>query len=494
MKKIILFAIIALTACSKNDLLKPTEDYPAFVVIDGDTVKTRDDKIERNKVSKNDRSGLLETTVVGDTILVFKMPKKLKPSKVPDLTKYKNSNIPELRGKQFKLVAAGGNLTQGMRDGGIFNEGMLTSYPTLIANHLGIDFQNALFDPSEYNGIGRKVSSSFNPTAGPVPKQKEVINNLAIEDGRVKKYKYIIKPDNYLINVSFNIHNYNVNMDRLSSYHQLDIRLTNTFGCGLLTNSKKFDFLLFENGLQDILVNGMYSNIPKYDLTDLQKVKEGVKVDYDFDRLMYSGSEVYTTIFKLLVSQQLNRGIILNCPDLEDLPYFRKSYVAEIKKFAFTYGFNLNDLMRDENLVLGAPSIDSLLSPIVNLSIKPWVSTRVKYNSEAGDNYIISGNTRKNIKESIATKNYNSRILSEYADMPICDINTLYKNILNGSVVTSDGIKVDATWPGGNFFSTDGVYPSAFGQAVIANEVIKIMNSFYKMDIELINTRRFLNP
>lgn len=91
-------------------------------------------------------------------------------------------------------MAAGGNLTQGMRDGGIFNEGMLTSYPTLIANQLGIDFQNTLFDPSEYNGIGRKVSSSFNPTAGPVPKQKEVINNLAIEDGRVKNINISLSP------------------------------------------------------------------------------------------------------------------------------------------------------------------------------------------------------------------------------------------------------------------------------------------------------------
>jgi hypothetical protein len=36
------------------------------------------------------------------------------------------------------------------------------------------------------------------------------------------------------------------------------------------------------------------------------------------------------------------------------------------------------------------------------------------------------------------------------------------------------------------------VYPSAFGQAVIANEVIKIMNSFYKLEIELIPTKIYL--
>jgi hypothetical protein len=59
--------------------------------------------------------------------------------------------------------------------------------------------------------------------------------------------------------------------------------------------------------------------------------------------------------------------------------------------------------------------------------------------------------------------------------------------------VTDDGIKVNGKWPEGNFYSVDGLFPTAFGQAVIANEVIKFINSQYKTDIPLVNTRDFLN-
>lgn len=39
------------------------------------------------------------------------------------------------------------------------------------------------------------------------------------------------------------------------------------------------------------------------------------------------------------------------------------------------------------------------------------------------------------------------------------------------------------------FFSLDGMYPSAIGQAMIANEVIKTINKAYNMDIPLISIR-----
>ena len=78
-------------------------------------------------------------------------------------------------------------------------------------------------------------------------------------------------------------------------------------------------------------------------------------------------------------------------------------------------------------------------------------------------------------------------------NVPLVVINSLYTKILAGGYVTDDGVKVDASYPKGNFFSSDGIYPTAFGQAVIANEVIKTINNFYKTNIPLINTKEFLN-
>ena len=162
--------------------------------------------------------------------------------------------------------------------------------------------------------------------------------------------------------------------------------------------------------------------------------------------------------------------------------------MTQIKKIESTY--NVFTQFRDGDLVLGSSSIDSLLSSRVNISLKPFINSRFNYSA---NEFYIPFKDKLRIQNNIKIKNENSTILSKYSNMPIFDINVFYKNILSGKVTTSDGIKVDGNWPNGNFFSTDGVYPSAFGQAVIANEVIKVINSHYNTDIELINTRQFLN-
>jgi hypothetical protein len=480
-------------SCNPKEILEPSIDYPAFVVIDGDTVKTRDDKTERDKVDKFSKVGLFETVVTGDTIITFKEPKKLKPAKFPDLTKHKNDKIFELKGKPFKLVAAGSNLMLGVRDGGIFNEGMLTSYPTLIANQMGIDFKNGLFDKNEYNGLGRKVPTSFNPTGGPVPKRKEAINNLAIENGRLKKFLGVT--DNYYITNRGAVDNRDANRIRFGGLNFLSKRdgSQESFAYDLSVNKNKFDFLLFENGLQDILIGEVLRPVGiglKYDLVELEKTKINSKVEVFTDAITGFGPELYSTIFKLLVSQQLNKGVIINCPDFEDLPYFSTNYRQQVQKIEDTYhvfsGFGR------ETLVFGSSSIDSLLAPNVNINLKPWVVQKKNLDA-SGTGYLLDAYTLRNFNEEIMKKNENSKILSEYAKMPIFDINSFYKKILKGTFISDDGVMVDGRWPSGNFFSSDGIYPTAFGQAVIANEIIKIMNSFYNMDIPFINTRDFLN-
>lgn len=483
-----------LLGCNDKELLNPNVAFPAFSIIDGDTIKTRDDKAIKDKIKKYDKKGLFETFVVSDTVLAFKAPKKLKPAKLPDLTKHKNGNVPELKGKPFKLVAVGGSLTQGMRDGGIFNEGMLTSYPTLIANQMGIDFNNALFDPNEYNGLGRKVATSFNPTAGPVPKQSEVRNNLAVENGKLKQFKG--QTDNYFLHDRGGKPLDELSKRFVSANHFFDPLkegIPASFASQLKNNKLKFDLVFIEMGLQDIFGSdglGGINELRWFELDDLESTKANSKVEIRASNMGLGGSSLYTSLFKLMVSQQINKGVVINCPDLEDLGFYRRNYLAEIEKLAKTYktGTGLGDVQ----LVLATPQIDSLLSSKVNINSKPYISRQVNMPYSESVYVFLSSINRLFVKETVVQKNFISKRLSSFANMPLFDINTFYKEIHRGNITTIDGIKVDAKWPGGNFFSLDGIYPSAFGQAVIANEVIKTMNSFYKMDVPLIPCAEYL--
>ena len=53
------------------------------------------------------------------------------------------------------------------------------------------------------------------------------------------------------------------------------------------------------------------------------------------------------------------------------------------------------------------------------------------------------------------------------------DIASIYEKINNSTYISDEGRKVIDK----EFFSSDGLYPSAYGQAIIANECIKTINA-----------------
>src|SRR5690606_23778735 len=59
----------------------------------------------------------------------------------------------------FRLLAVGGGLTGGFRDGGLYREGQQWSYPNLLARQMGVDFKQPLFSKPKGNGTGYRVTT-----------------------------------------------------------------------------------------------------------------------------------------------------------------------------------------------------------------------------------------------------------------------------------------------------------------------------------------------
>ena len=157
----LLISAFLLGGCKTKDPIATPVANVDYSIINGDTIKTVIFK-DYKKLNDKDPNGK-NYIVVGDTIVTYREPKLHTPPDIaPDLSKLKNNDDPDLKGKPLRMIAIGGSLTAGVRDGGYFNEGILTSYPNLIARQMKLQkFEQPLFDATDYHGFGRKVRTGF---------------------------------------------------------------------------------------------------------------------------------------------------------------------------------------------------------------------------------------------------------------------------------------------------------------------------------------------
>lgn len=476
-------------SCNKRELM-PDPIITDYVLIQGDTIKTR---IESTFGKIKDMNPMrIMRFVVGDTVMTYKKPQlHAKPNFKPNLLILKNNEDPELRGKPLRMVTIGGSLTAGVRDGGYFNEGIETSYPNLIARQMGIEFKQPYFPDIDYNGTGRKVLSTTNPTGGPVPKFKDVKNNLALKN---------IKDDSYdLPKATGIIDNYGFPFTGIAPiWHGnleldlFDFQKDNTKTLLKFQASKPYLFRFKREAFDKDLRKQITAN--NYDL---------LLIELGFDDFINSFNEIGGTgistglgtdfikdILNSYTKDKKTKVCLSNLPDFLNGPYINMITLNQIKNSTNNTPFywdngSISNVLNENSRFIPNSEIDSLSNSKVSLALKPGI----KPNKELGSNSIypnpfaklINGKTQYDIKiEELAKE-------SGYA---LADLRGLYQKIYTGKYF-EDGIFIDPKWPNGNFFSSDGIFPSALGQAVIANEFIRALNATYKSDIPFIKVSEY---
>lgn len=515
--KILLFSAFV-WACNDPiaDLTPPASaDYS---IIEGDTVKNR---IEKEYQDKKVKEKLLygdKHIVVGEETVTYKEPKlHTPPAKDPDLSKIKNNDDPDLKGKDLRMVAIGGSLTAGVRDGGYFNEGIITAYPNLIARQMKLKkFEQPLFDKADYNGFGRKVPTTENPTRGPVPKFKAVNNNSGVEGiiettgafglGKTqnisfKKYKNYQVIDNWAVpNLEIGtlapsgkalIYDWDKN-DKTNKGLILRVAQNESISLGKHILNQKFDFFIYEmSGWREVMDIILDDNIGNFAWQGIDTNPDAIFKNPNNEYVQADmGVNIQIKFLKSLVNSKVKYACFLNLPPITKLPYFNIIDRKKVEEITNTYG--KGRLLDEKGNIdftnrypIPSSEIDSLLSPIVNLSLKKGLTPERRLSTKS---FVMFEKAEK------FTMDFNKQTaaFAKIFNAPMVDLYSIYSKILAGTYTTDDGVKVDGNYPSGNFFSSDALYPTAFGQAVIANEVIKALNTHYKMEIPLISTRDYL--
>jgi GDSL-like Lipase/Acylhydrolase len=400
-------------------------------------------------------------------------------------------------GTQTRYVAVGGSLTAGFRNGGLYREAQLTTYPNLIARQMGLtDFRQPLFTAEQGNGAGYKQLQ-----AGSATQYSDVTNNVAITGTNPLTFSPVSGRVDNLGMPFLGIHSaQSTESWRLNSqtgpgvpyeltYRSYFRRLLPNDDTQWLTNylayvlEQKADFMTIELGMDDAI---WFATAGGYRLN-------GVMTQL----AMGEGSPVIALLNHLAKNQI--KGAIATVPDVLRFPYF--SFVPVKTARQRNGGQKLYAVVDDRYELVETDNQPQYVAQIADTDILLPTTDGMS---------LSQGNSKKGLSKTAPLSSHDVLSAQEIADLrhvddlnslirfqatkakvPVVDLASLYKRIPAGQYITDDGLKIDPSFPGGNFFSGDGLHPSALGQAVLANEWIRAINGYYGTRIPLIATTTF---
>ena len=399
-------------------------------------------------------------------------------------------------GTQPRYVAVGGSLTAGFRNGGLYREAQLTAYPNLIARQMGLtDFRQPLFSPEQGNGAGYKQLVA----GGAFVQYTDVGNNLATVGNDPLTFGPVSgRVDN--LGMPF----LGVATAYATEEWRYDTRLISGVAYELAFRSY-FRRLLPNTNQQWTTTYLAYAKAQAADVCTVELGLDdliwyassgGYRLDGVLARIgMPEGNPVEALLTNL--AKKGTKAVICTVPDVLRFPYFSFFTVAKLKQLTggkplYVVDNDVYDIepgnqqhvipLTDDALLLPSATVVGLYTGNTATGFAkatPLSSRDVLTKREIS--LIRSGGGLNDIIRWAATQN----------KIPVLDLRAIYDQILNGTYVTHDGLKIDPSFPGGNFFSADGLYPTPLGQAVIANEWIKTINASYGTRISLIATRQF---
>lgn len=372
------------------------------------------------------------------------------------------------------MISFGGGLTAGVSNGGLNREAQQFAYPNLVARQMGIaDFKTPVLNEDEANGTGIFLYGEPN---GDFPRWLEVTNNLARLNagepvkmtpfpGTVHNFAF---PNGGTIGASYPYCPSCKPQAYSSRFSDYKITKDTTL-LHSIQRKQDYDFVIMED-FYDAFVNWIV-NSPRIDDGCFLANPESVPT-YAMDQIVGKGE----------------KGVVFTIPHFKHLG-FMNWYSAEVlkqkvKDIAIVYQVN-------GHAVTANQSQNFYLKPTRLVEgIFGTIEEGKRMQAQVSDMDIVD-ELETFYSDPDYKVNASVREFARKYDLALVDLRSIYEKIHVGKYVTDDGLKIDASIKG-NFFSTDGIYPTPVGQAVIANEVIKAINIKYGASIPLINIREFV--
>ena len=129
-----------------------------------------------------------------------------------------------------------------------------------------------------------------------------------------------------------------------------------------------------------------------------------------------------------------------------------------------------------------------------SLGIAPFNVNGVTFPMQDGD--VLIPSEQAAIATATAAYNASIKAIAASKNIAVADMNAILNQLISGLRVDNGTLYTANYFSGGSsefkvLFSLDGVHPNARGYSVIANEIIKVINSHYKANLPLLNSNNY---
>lgn len=108
-----------------------------------------------------------------------------------------------------------------------------------------------------------------------------------------------------------------------------------------------------------------------------------------------------------------------------------------------------------------------------------------------GGSYVLTNTEINNIKNATLAYNASIKNIAESNNLAFLDIDQLFEVLNSNSGIIFNGVTYKSDFITGGSFSLDGVHPNQRGFAVIANEIIKTINSTYGSNLSQVDVNSY---
>jgi GDSL-like Lipase/Acylhydrolase len=382
-----------------------------------------------------------------------------------------------------RYIAVGNSLTAGFADNGLYREGQLNSYPSIIAGQFklagGGDFLQPLFTETQANGTGYLTLTGFNPNGTPILP--------FVTENRAVRSKITPNPLNPLGEL------YTKYLEPINNLGVPGIRLSDLTDPTYGQKNPFYERLLKDDELTKTYLTKITESKPTFftcwlgNNDVLQYAASGGLVPITPSSVFES---LYNTALSSLAANGA-KGAVANIPDVTSIPFLttvtKKSIQDAIpgtvkpEIYIRTGAGKVRAIQDGDLILLTADSIG--VAKTFNIPAPTPIPKGFSSLYPLGNEDVLDIDEVTLSLQAVVAYNTTIRNAAAARGLALVDANGFLKRFATPQTFDG-GVIVSGAFISGGLFSLDGVHLTPRGYALAANEFIKAINSQYNASIQ----------